>query len=59
LADDRLGADEFVAGLAAKGVKLLVLGPRRMRVVTHYGIEEADIEAALVAIGQVVDEMRE
>ena len=59
LADDRLGADEFVAGLAAKGVKLLPLGPRRMRMVTHYGIEPADIEAALVAIGQVIGELRD
>ena len=59
LVDARLGADEFVPRLAAKGVKLLVLGPRRMRMVTHYGIEGADIEAALVAIGQVVGEVRE
>ena len=43
---------------AEKGVKLLALGPRRMRMVTHYGIEEADIEAALVAIGQVMGEVR-
>jgi threonine aldolase len=59
LVDERLGADEFVAKLAAKGVKLLALGPRRMRVVTHYGIEPADIEAALVAIGQVIGEVRD
>ncbi len=58
LVDERLGANEFVGNLAAKGVKLLATGPRRMRVVTHYGVEGSDIEAALVAIGQVMGEVR-
>jgi threonine aldolase len=57
LTDNSLKADDFVARLAAKGVRLFATGPRRMRVVTHYGVDGSDIEAALVAISQVMGEV--
>ncbi|MCR4408153.1 MAG: low-specificity L-threonine aldolase [Anaerolineae bacterium] len=44
---------EFAAGLEAEGVKVLALGGR-IRLVTHYGIDTADIDRALVAIGKVM-----
>jgi len=40
---------ELVAGLAARGIKMGAIGGRRIRAVTHYGIEAADIEITLEA----------
>ncbi len=40
--------------LTERGVLTLPLGPSRMRAVTHLGIEAADIDAALVALREVV-----
>jgi threonine aldolase len=45
---------DFAAGLATRGVKLSPIGGRRLRAVTHYGIEAADIERAIAAAGQVL-----
>jgi threonine aldolase len=46
---------EFTAGLGAEGVGVLALG-RRIRLVTHYGIDVADVDRALVAIRRVMQE---
>jgi len=46
---------EFAARLSADGVKVLALG-ERIRLVTHYGIDAADIDKALVAIRKVMQE---
>ncbi len=40
--------------LAAHGVRLLALGPRRVRAVTNYHITAADVEAALAAFRLVL-----
>ena len=40
--------------LEAGGVRITVLSPTRARLVTHYGIEAADIETALVRIGDAL-----
>ena len=56
LVSDRLTADEFIKRLAQKGIKLLPTGPSRFRMVTHYGINSEDIDAALVALGEVMEE---
>ncbi|MFQ6059233.1 MAG: low-specificity L-threonine aldolase [Anaerolineae bacterium] len=45
---------ELVSRLEKEGVRLLAIGGSRLRAVTHYGIEEADIEAALVAFRRVM-----
>ncbi len=44
---------EFAARLGADGVKVLALG-ERIRLVTHHGIDAADIDRALVAIRRVM-----
>ena len=47
-----------VAGMAAHGVKMGVVGPRRIRAVTHYGIGTDDIDQALAAASVVLEESR-
>jgi threonine aldolase len=44
----------FQAAMKARGVLFNSSGPRRFRLVTHYGIEMADAEAALTALRDVV-----
>jgi len=56
LVSDRLTADEFMTQLGQKGIKLLHTEPSRFRMVTHYGISSEDIDAALVALGEVMEE---
>ena len=56
LVSDRLAAPEFIKRLEQKGVKLLPTEPSRFRMVTHYGINSEDIDAALMALGQVMEE---
>ena len=41
-------------GLAARGVKVGTIGDRRIRAVTHHGIESQDIENALTAFREVL-----
>ena len=45
---------DVVAGLAARGVKIGAIGGRRLRAVTHYGLEAADIDVALETMRQVL-----
>ncbi|MBN2129980.1 MAG: low-specificity L-threonine aldolase [Sedimentisphaerales bacterium] len=54
VADDQVGAEEIVTRLAARGVKILQLGPRRFRAVTHYGIAIGDIDQAVSALAEVM-----
>jgi len=56
LVSDRLAAPEFIKRLEQKGIKLLPTGLSRFRMVTHYGINSEDIDATLVALGQVMEE---
>lgn len=55
LVSDRLAAVEFIKRLGQKGIKLLPTGPSRFRMVTHYGINSEDIDATLVALGEVME----
>ncbi len=50
---------EFLKKLNEKGVKILKVGGSRFRAVTHYGIEREDIETALFAINEVIEELQE
>ncbi len=54
VADDQKPAEEILARLASKGVKILKLGPRRFRAVTHYGITSAEIDRAVSALAEVM-----
>ncbi len=53
LVSDRLTSDDLVARAENKGVKFLALGTN-FRMVTHYGIESADIDRAVDAIAAVM-----
>jgi len=54
LADERLAAGALVTRLAQRGVKLLQVGPNRLRAVTHYGISIEDINLALAALNEAM-----
>jgi len=56
LVSDRLTAEEFVTRLGQKGIKLAPTRPSRFRMVTHHGINSEDIDATLVALGEVMEE---
>jgi len=46
--------EEFLKKVVEKGINFLITGPSRFRMVTHHGITEGDIDAALAAIGEVM-----
>ncbi len=54
LAPDALSPTEFAQGLAGRGIKLVAIGGRRLRAVTHHGIEAADIDRALSTIQELL-----
>lgn len=54
LQEDSLDPTEFCRQLAERGVKMGPIGGRRIRAVTHYGIEADHIEQALVAAAQMM-----
>ncbi len=51
---DGLAADELEKRLNQEGVRILALGPRRMRAVTHYHITTEDIDQALNVISKAM-----
>jgi threonine aldolase len=50
----RGGAPPFLAAIAEKGILALPVGPDRVRMITHYGIEREDVERALELIRTVL-----
>ena len=54
LAPGRLTARAVSTALAARGVLINATGPRRLRAVTHYGIESEDIDRALSVVEDAV-----
>jgi len=54
LADGRIDAGKLVGQLEKKGLRILRVGPRRLRAVTHYGITEEDIDSAIDALRDVM-----
>jgi threonine aldolase len=49
-----MGDRQFSESLSRRGIKVLAVGPRRFRMVTHYGIVKDDIEFALKALTEVM-----
>jgi threonine aldolase len=49
-----LTAAAFCERLAGRGVRMLPLGPRQVRAVTHYHIERDDIDRALATVAQAL-----
>ena len=56
MADKQFDAGILVTQLAGRGVKVLQVGPGRLRAVTHYGISTEDIDLALVALNEAMAE---
>jgi threonine aldolase len=54
LDEGRMTPMELVTELNKKEVKLLSVGARRLRVVTHYGISAGDIDLTVKALGEVM-----
>jgi len=54
LDEERITPTELVTELNKTGVKLLAVGNRRLRAVTHYGISTEDIDLTLKALGEVM-----
>jgi len=54
LDEDRMTPKELVTELNKKEVKLLSVGSRRLRAVTHYGISAEDIDLTVKALGEVM-----
>jgi threonine aldolase len=52
---DGLAADELEKRLNQEGIKILALGPRRMRAVTHYHISGDDIDFALGVFSKILE----
>lgn len=57
LTSESLTPAELQARLGERGVKLLDIGGRGLRAVTHYGIEADDIEVALAVAREVMEQL--
>ena len=56
MADKQFDAGTLVKQLAGRAVKVLQVGPGRLRAVTHYGISADDIDLTLAAISEAMAE---
>jgi threonine aldolase len=56
LADETSEAGHLVSELNRRGTKVLSVGPRRIRIVTHYGISAEDINVTLGVFREVMEE---
>lgn len=54
MAPEAMAPEELVQHLASRGVKLGAIGGRRLRAVTHCGVDVGDIDYALSAIEEVL-----
>jgi threonine aldolase len=50
---EKTNVEQIRLGLETRGIKALPTGPDRFRMVTHYGIEEEDIDIAIAALKEV------
>lgn len=51
---DGITGDHIAEALASRGIRILALGARRLRAVTHFGIEAPHISRALKALEEVM-----
>jgi threonine aldolase len=51
----QLSATQLANVLQKRGIRVLSTGPGRIRAVTHYGIEVADIDAAILAVRETME----
>jgi threonine aldolase len=55
--DEATTADQLMAETQRRGLRFLVTGPRRFRMVTHYGIAAADIDQTLQILTEVARQL--
>ncbi len=55
VAGERVTAEKLVRRLDKSGLKILCVGPPRLRAVTHYGITAEDIDSAVKALRKVAE----
>ncbi|KPJ74376.1 threonine aldolase [candidate division TA06 bacterium DG_78] len=58
LTADRIKPDALVEQLEKRGIKFLRTGPKRYRMVTHYGISRDDIDTTLKALNEVMANLK-
>lgn len=58
LDSENITAQQVVEKAKQKGILLLNLGPKTFRMVTHYGIESEDIEAAISVLSQIMNKLK-
>lgn len=51
---EKITAEKLIEQLAEKSIKILNLGPARLRAVTHYGITKNDIDLTLDALRKIM-----
>jgi len=54
VARDGLKAEELAKKFESRGVRMLPIGPKRIRAVTHYGITTEDIDLALLVLTEAM-----
>lgn len=54
LAPSDLSEEEFLTGLEQHRVRMIQFGPRMIRAVMHWQINDADISAAIAAVAAVI-----
>ena len=54
---DKPYAEEFAREVARHGLKILSVGPNRLRAVTHYGITAGDIEEAVTILADAMSSL--
>ena len=58
LADPELSLKYFLYALENEGVRVMELGKRKIRAVTHYGVSAEDIKFAIEAVGRALARAR-
>jgi len=56
LTSEKITTETLIKHLAGQGIKMLALGPKRLRAVTHYGISTGDIDVTLKALQKIMKE---
>jgi threonine aldolase len=56
LTSEKLTTKALVQQLANQGIKILSLGPARLRAVTHYGISTKDIDVTLKTLQKIMED---
>ncbi len=55
LVNHQITPEEFLKKMAKRGIRFLSTGPRQFRMVTHYGISEADVKETIKVLRMIVE----